>query len=603
MAPRLLVPDLNLQYPFIDGDSYDWLANALWWSGADVRFSARQPFLPLLLAALERCHLLRLWPVLAFGAAHAAAIALYAALRTSAGRFAAAGAVVTVLAAFSVQHLALDLMADTLAAALATAALAAMLLALGDAAGACPAPKRPRLLVIASGFAGLAAVTQSAGLLLAAPLVLAFVAVRERRVGRTLLAAALFLGPTVAWTLWRRTLPASLPLLNPWDFLRLDAGAPPAFGWFFVSLLGAPAALAMAAAVWRNLFFARGAGRNAGGGPGVVRAHRARIVLLACALPALFFGLFYSYHSKRFALYVAWPATALLADAFAGLKPRARALAVAVVASTAMLPLPERGCEGAVAALWPAPPVFAVTPLRAVVSGSTLVDLRGTKLLRPRSTELGAWYRRAFVPQRPAPRALTVLDAAAVSAAEHAMYFGAPAEKDRRFLDQGQVGNALRKRTQWLAAEVWEPCLQRFALRPAGRLSGDLTVWSLRAPGVAGSWLLARRARDEREDDTGSAPAPFAEQTIRDARAVADAVAGMPRVALIVPREPSPAACLLPPLLHTADIATSRADDAEERRFYDGLATGPGTLIGGMRVRPAIAFGLPAAIVETAPSP
>ena len=169
--------------------------------------------------------------------------------------------------------------------------------------------------------------------------------------------------------------------------------------------------------------------------------------------------------------------------------------------------------------------------------------------------------------------------------------------------DQGQIGNALRKRTQWLPAEIWEPCLRRFALRPVGSLPGDRTVWDLRAPGLDGNWLLAEHTRGAPQGDRDAATAPFAERELLDARAVADSVAGMPRVALVVAGEPSAVACLLPLLLHTADIATSRDDDDEARRFYDGLATGPGTMIGGMRVRPAIAFGLPAAIVETAPAP
>ena len=63
LAPHLVYPDLNLDYPFVDGDSHDWIANGLRFAGSDVRYSGRPPLLPLALALLDRLGLLRWWPL------------------------------------------------------------------------------------------------------------------------------------------------------------------------------------------------------------------------------------------------------------------------------------------------------------------------------------------------------------------------------------------------------------------------------------------------------------------------------------------------------------------------------------------------------------
>ena len=60
----LIYPDLNLAYPFMAPDSYDWIANGLHYEGYDVNFSLRPPGLPLLIAILDRFSMLTLLPVL-----------------------------------------------------------------------------------------------------------------------------------------------------------------------------------------------------------------------------------------------------------------------------------------------------------------------------------------------------------------------------------------------------------------------------------------------------------------------------------------------------------------------------------------------------------
>lgn len=41
LSAHLVYTDLNLDYPFMDGDSWDWIANGLGLAGHDVRASGR----------------------------------------------------------------------------------------------------------------------------------------------------------------------------------------------------------------------------------------------------------------------------------------------------------------------------------------------------------------------------------------------------------------------------------------------------------------------------------------------------------------------------------------------------------------------------------
>jgi len=60
----LIYPDLNLSYPFLTPDSYDWIANGLFYSGYNVYSSFRAPGLPLVIAFFEKLDILNLLPLL-----------------------------------------------------------------------------------------------------------------------------------------------------------------------------------------------------------------------------------------------------------------------------------------------------------------------------------------------------------------------------------------------------------------------------------------------------------------------------------------------------------------------------------------------------------
>lgn len=54
LSSGLIYPDPILNYPFPGGDTQDWIANGLFYIGQDVRYSARPPLLPLVLAGLHQ---------------------------------------------------------------------------------------------------------------------------------------------------------------------------------------------------------------------------------------------------------------------------------------------------------------------------------------------------------------------------------------------------------------------------------------------------------------------------------------------------------------------------------------------------------------------
>ena len=61
----LIYPDLNLFYPFTGTDSFDWIANGLYYSGkSEVFFSFRPPAIPLLVAFLEKINILNWLPAI-----------------------------------------------------------------------------------------------------------------------------------------------------------------------------------------------------------------------------------------------------------------------------------------------------------------------------------------------------------------------------------------------------------------------------------------------------------------------------------------------------------------------------------------------------------
>jgi hypothetical protein len=81
VLPSLAAPDLAWCYPYMGPDSWDWLVNGLFWSGAPLAASHRPPGLPLAIALLHRLQALPLLPFLNFAMLGLAAVLLHRLVR------------------------------------------------------------------------------------------------------------------------------------------------------------------------------------------------------------------------------------------------------------------------------------------------------------------------------------------------------------------------------------------------------------------------------------------------------------------------------------------------------------------------------------------
>jgi hypothetical protein len=437
LAPHLVYPDLNLDYPFVDGDSHDWIANGLFLAGHDVRYSGRPPLLPLMLALLDRLGLLRWWPVLGlsfFLATVAGFYTLAARLFPPAAAFAAA---LLLLADSSLQGLALDVMADVPASCLLLWSARTFLSARGSGEGAlgasaagdpaaaagrdrAGAAERPRRYVWSGLLAGLSALTQPMGLLL--PLAAgATLAARRRRDLATWwpwMGAALVIGCEGVWMAVGRLGFASRgdSLKDPWRLFGFHLSAVRFYLWSLVSLLGMPACLLLAAGIVL-------AGRRAWRGRDPEKAAASLFVLLLF-LSLLGFVVFcYLWEAKRFLVYAAWPAGLLIAAALSPLArmtgPRVR---LGVSRGSDEQRAPRRTATDAVAAAGGRRPRH---PLLFVAVSALAIG--GAALPLPESAHDGTWAAVS-----PLPPLAAHLDISAGSAAPARAHAGARSDGDRR---------------------------------------------------------------------------------------------------------------------------------------------------------------------------
>lgn len=111
----LIYPDLNIFYPFLAPDSYDWIANGLHYAGYDVNFTFRPPGLPLIIAGLYKLKALGLLPVLNQLVLFGILLVLF---KTTARQFGKAVSIIlTIILFFNffLQNLSLFILADTFA--------------------------------------------------------------------------------------------------------------------------------------------------------------------------------------------------------------------------------------------------------------------------------------------------------------------------------------------------------------------------------------------------------------------------------------------------------------------------------------------------------
>lgn len=489
LAPHLVYPDLNLDYPFVDGDSHDWLANGLFFAGHDVRYSGRPPLLPLALALLDRLGLLPWWPVLGLALFLTTVVAFYtlaARLFPAAAAFAAA---LLLLADYSLQGLALDLMADVPASCLLLWSARAFLLAGVDGPSGAAGATRPRRYVWSGLLAGLSALTQPMALLL--PLAAAVtLAARRRRDLATRwpwIGAALALGGPVLWALVRRITFASYgeSLLNHGRLLGFQLSGARFYAGSLVSMLGVPACLLLAAGIVI-------AGTRAWRGRDPEQAAASLFALLLFLSLLGFVVFFYLWDAKRFVVYAAWPAALLIAAALSPLarltRPAGRLCFAAVSAlaiGAAALPLPEPARDGTWAAVSPLPPLAAhlatgggVTPL----SPANLADWSNF------GKAAGAWAARPRPDlRRPSPSLF--------AAADSALYlYDRPEDGGGRYRTLTRLSNALHKPVRYVPRAALTPYWRLLAITPLAQIAPDYAIYRVKLPGLAATWLLVTPA-------------------------------------------------------------------------------------------------------------
>jgi dolichyl-phosphate-mannose-protein mannosyltransferase len=316
LAAHLVYPDLNLDYPFMDGDSHDWIANGLALAGHGVRSSGRAPLLPLTVAALDRTSALPWLPVLLTVLFHGTVLAFYTLAARLGSRRAAFAAALALLVNHALLGTSLQVMADVPASCLLFLGARSFLLA----------REEPRRYAGAGLLGGLSAVTQPIGVVAAVPAALTVVLRRRDHLrARSLwLGAALLAGLPILGAALQRATDGDIPA-SQLALVSLHAGSVPFYGRAFLSFLGWPACLLLVA--------------------GLVIALRERgdAALFTAALFAVLTGFFvflYAWEAKRFLVYPVWMAGLLISAALSRLpRPLFGAAAVALVALSAM-PLP-----------------------------------------------------------------------------------------------------------------------------------------------------------------------------------------------------------------------------------------------------------------------
>lgn len=627
LAPHLVYPDLNLDYPFVDGDSHDWIANGLFYAGHDVRYSGRPPLLPLALALLDRLGLLPWWPVLGLTLFLSTVVAFYtlaARLFPAAAAFAAA---LLLLADYSLQGLALDLMADVPASCLLLWSARAFLLAGGAGASAAAgasraelpgagesgdrpeeaardaaAASRPRRYLWSGLLAGLSALTQPMALLLplAAGVTLAARRRRDLATRWPWIGAALALGGPAAWTLVRRIAFASYgdSLLNHRRLLGFHLSAVRFYAGSLMSMLGMPACLLLAAGIVLASFRAW-RGRD----PEQAAASLFALLLFLSLLGFVVF--FYLWDAKRFVVYAAWPAALLIA---AALSPLARLTRPAgrlcfVAASTlaiagAALPLPEPARDGTWAAVSPLPPVAA-----HLAAGAGLIPLAPADLARWSTfgRAAGAWAAQPRPEiRRPSPSLFAAADSAL-------FLYDRPEDGGGRYRTLTRLSNALRKPVRFVPRAVLTPYWHLLAVTPLAQIAPDYAVYRVKLPGLAACWLLvtpADRPLDPlllRPAVAGtSTPAPGLARAVAEATAIAAWVGrGNAYVALLPsPDRSDPVELYLLALLRTTELYVVEPSAAAATRSL--LARSPvesERRFGGARVLATRVRGLRTAVI------
>ncbi|MCP3963206.1 MAG: glycosyltransferase family 39 protein [bacterium] len=501
---HLIYPDLIAHYPFLRGDAHDWITNGLYLAGHDVRFSARPPLLPLVLAVLSRWSALYLYPLLAQILVHATTLGLYRGLRRDTPANLAACLAAGWLVNATWLSLSFEVMADVPAACLLTWSVLAWRRG-GD---------REPGYVAAGLFAGLSAVTQQLALLMGVPALAALLCFRRQdlRSRRLWAGAGLFLAPTAVWLLYKGSVTGTIGDVHnrQWSLLGFHTDAIGQYAFAFVAFVGIPAAILIA--IGAASFAARSRSR-----PWCL------FLLSTVTVILVFFVFFYSYVSPRFLSYFYPLAIFFLARGLLFLR---HPVAIWGLAALALIwgsfPLPATGGR---LLLWPAPATYLVAPATAEWSlGRRDLGALATEAYTAADVLAASNYRRlAELHGRPRPP--RGLPPETFSDDSSAIYLHAPPEAaGDSYGVTSRLGNLLLLRVKFLPLESSEAAWHGLDVEPLRTLDGR-ALFRAGIPGEAGSWILGMSAKGpgaaKLERLAGQQPRPDPEQVDRARRLAA----------------------------------------------------------------------------------
>ncbi len=391
----LVVADVNLCYPYMTADSYDWISNGLFWSGKPVLASLRPPGLPLVIAGLSRLGALSLLPVVSFLFLGLSTALLYLLLRERHDAWIAAAASWFFFANDAVQDLARYVLAETYATPFVILAALAFVRAERDV----------RWYRVMGGALATAFLFSYAAVPAGIGLAVAVVAVRAGDVRSKELWKGALSTVVVAlgWFAVRSWFQHAHPDAPRHDFealLRPTLSNLTSYAISGVALLG----------LLLLPLYALGALRLLAGGV-ASRRYRAASIFAASAI-LVFMVFFYDWADKRFLVYVLPFATCAFAEGLESLRRYAKRGRLAATAAAAFL---------AACLLWNQIryPSYgfgylALTPERFFVAGRTTaanlkteLHLTGAHLVRLHETLASSFSRGLFDPRpRPAPCSL-----------------------------------------------------------------------------------------------------------------------------------------------------------------------------------------------------
>jgi hypothetical protein len=470
VAPRLIYPDLGLNYPFQAGDTQDWIANGLWWAGHDLRFTGRPPLFPWVLAVLERWADLRYAPLLATGLVHGTILAVYRFLARSFSPSVSFLVAAFVLASTSFFRLSLDMMADVPATCLLFLSLASFV----------RAGHHPRSYLAAGLWGGLSYLTQQTALLLPLPFGLVLLVRRRGHLRGAafpwLLGGALvWLAFPLGWTAIKRLVFGVWGDLRAihWGLLSPEVSSAGHYLLAWLGFAGLPATLVV--------------------GWGVLRAVRRRLdrephapALALVAVVTVFFVFFYRYEADRFLVYGFLPATVFFAEGLAGLPPGAvRGAVWALMVMGSLLPaVPDR--RGPEVALWPRPYLALTARPQEQRAGPRHLQLQSVRLALPDADPWPSgpwgWFLHPVGSKASAPpphlargmRGLLLLHSSGPQAVT---------------IHSSVMANLLRKPTAYLNETYLTPYWHFLSPRPLEDVLGH-RAFAVQVEGLSGEWLL-----------------------------------------------------------------------------------------------------------------